>query len=553
MSTTTTLDVGYQTHPGQVRERNEDHYGVPPPDLSAEVLAAKGRLYLVADGMGGHKGGQLASQMAVQHVVHEYYQDPSTDPRQSLGRAIRMANAAIFRQSGSSPELAKMGTTVTAIVVRGHDLYVANVGDSRTYLVRRGALQQITEDHSFIAQGLKDGTITPEQATSHPYRGVITRALGAQPDVQPDFYHRPLQPGDLLLLCSDGLTNEVDLAQVTATMTHAKRAQAAADHLVEQAVQNGGRDNVTVVVVGVNGYRPAATAAGLPPWLLPAAAGVLALALVVAVLGIGWISGSRVTPTDVAQVSATESTAILLSSVTAVPPAGGTEAAGQLSSPSASPEASPETCGNGACDADENPETCPGDCTPPAPSETATEEGPVPAETEATEPTATRTPKPPATTTPKPSATPTLLPAPELIKPQSGESIQAPNIRLEWDWDGELGENDYFDVRVWLEGEPGHSGIAWSEEEEWQIDPREWPVGKYFWSIAVIRGRDGKVERVLSKESQVWEFDWAGVPPTKAPSTDEPEPTQPPPTNPPPTNPPPSNNDPPGPGGGGDS
>jgi len=426
MSTNLRLDIGCQTHPGQVRQRNEDSFGLPPPNLSQETLAARGYLYLVADGMGGYQGGQQASQMAVQRIMQEYYQDTSPDLEHSLARAIRLANAQIYQEAQRSPELQKMGSTVTAAVVRGRELLVANVGDSRTYLVRNGLARQLTEDHSFIAQGLKQGIVTPDQVEKHPYRGVITRVLGGGPDVQPDFFREQLQAGDAILLCSDGLPNEVDDQQIAATISRSRTAQEAAGRLVNQANQHGGRDNVTAIVIGVDGRRPAAIA-GLPSWLLPLAGAAMAVALILAVLVMAW----RPTPGPLPAVSplvtpgttalATPPMPVAMVATTAAPP---------LMAPTAAPPLMATT----------------------TPSQTLST-GAIPTETETgTGIPASATPSPTTTPTrkPSPTATPTptpVYPRPELVDPPPDATLSGKRT-FKWKWTGEWTGNLGFELQI---------------------------------------------------------------------------------------------------------
>ncbi len=488
MSTNLRLDIGCQTHPGQVRQRNEDSFGLPPPNLSQETLAARGYLYLVADGMGGYQGGQQASQMAVQRIMQEYYQDTSPDLEHSLARAIRLANAQIYQEAQRSPELQKMGSTVTAAVVRGRELLVANVGDSRTYLVRNGLARQLTEDHSFIAQGLKQGIVTPDQVEKHPYRGVITRVLGGGPDVQPDFFREQLQAGDAILLCSDGLPNEVDDQQIAATISRSRTAQEAAGRLVNQANQHGGRDNVTAIVIGVDGRRPAAIA-GLPSWLLPLAGAVMAVALILAVLVMAW----RPTPGPLPAVSplvtpgttalATPPMPVAMVATTAAPPLMATTTPSQTLSTGAIPT---ET-GTGI----------PASATP--------------------SPITTPTRKPSPTATPTPAPTPTLYSAPVLDEPANDAHIHDPNLKLKWHWDRSLETDEHFDVRVW-QAESSETSIGWANGPEYEFKLSDRPPRRYRWCIVVIRSKSGQMEKELSQKSDVWSFTWEGKQPRPSPT-----------------------------------
>ena len=163
------FEVGQLTHPGRIRRTNEDAFGAyTPPD--PRWRAAKGAIFAVADGMDGRRIGEIASRLAVQTVIQEYYRDPSPHPTQSLERAVRMANWRINEQSRRSPAHQGMGTTLVAAVVRGNELIVANVGDSRAYLARDGSFWQITRDHSWVAEEVAAGGLTPGEARRHPWR-----------------------------------------------------------------------------------------------------------------------------------------------------------------------------------------------------------------------------------------------------------------------------------------------------------------------------------------------------------------------------------------------
>lgn len=242
------LRAGHATHRGQGQGRtvNEDSLGLPET-IPAALLARKGYLYLVADGVGGYRAGDIASQMAVELIRRAYYDDPDVDLVTSLQRAIEEANAEIHRQA-QDPAYARMGTTVVAAVVRGDQLVVANVGDSRAYLLRQGELRRLTSDHTWVAERMAAGLLTPQETTRHEMRHIVTRSLGAQPTVEADVRPYRLQPGDRLLLCSDGLWEPVPEPEIARTLGHA-RPQAAAAALVNRAMVAGGEDDTTALVV----------------------------------------------------------------------------------------------------------------------------------------------------------------------------------------------------------------------------------------------------------------------------------------------------------------
>ena len=275
------LRVGASTHTGQIRPENEDN------------LLVTHRLFVVADGMGGHEAGEVASQIAVDRIG-ELLAGEQAPSAPEVVDAIRTANGDIFRAAIANPGQQGMGTTVTTIAViadpfagraapnidlnDGIDatdggsadddelpgdvtpvvpaepteaLVLANVGDSRTYLFRHGRLRRVTVDHSYVQELVATGHITEDEARDHPRRNIITRALGIEPEVRVDWWTLPLIRGDRFLLCSDGLVDEVDDLDIASTLTIESDPQVAAERLVEKANDAGGHDNITVVVVDV--------------------------------------------------------------------------------------------------------------------------------------------------------------------------------------------------------------------------------------------------------------------------------------------------------------
>ena len=230
--------VGARTDVGRVRERNEDAYLVQEP------------LYAVADGMGGHRGGDVASSMTVEAL--ESVELPSDDPLASLVEEIKKANVEVLRRGESDKELRGMGTTLTAFLTDDDRAYVAHVGDSRAYLLRDGSLQRLTRDHTLVERMVEEGRLLPDQARHHPQRSILTRALGVDDDVQvDDLTLDPLQAGDRILLCSDGLSAMVDEDVIERILLEEADPQAASDQLVEAAIEAGGEDNITVLVLDI--------------------------------------------------------------------------------------------------------------------------------------------------------------------------------------------------------------------------------------------------------------------------------------------------------------
>lgn len=244
------------TDVGRQRGHNEDYVDVfNPPDPAQR--RQKGQLFIVADGMGGHQAGEVASKAAVQTISHEYYADPDPNVAAALVRSVQKANAAIHQQAQETLTQMGMGTTVVAAVARGNELFLANVGDSRAYLLRNGALKQVTRDHSFVEEQIRAGILSREEARNHPQRNVVTRAIGAKPEVEVDTYGGTLTPGDTLLLCSDGLSEPVhdqDLARILSQHT----PQEAVSRLIALANERGGGDNISALVVRAAPVKEAA-------------------------------------------------------------------------------------------------------------------------------------------------------------------------------------------------------------------------------------------------------------------------------------------------------
>jgi protein phosphatase len=238
--------VGARTDVGKVRTRNEDAYLVEEP------------LFAVADGMGGHRGGNVASALTIESIRDARPAwDPSGDP---LVEAVRHANRVVHERAAGDHNLRGMGTTVTVLQTSDAVALIAHVGDSRAYLLRDGELRQLTHDHTLVQQMVDEGKISREEAGVHPARNIITRSLGVEEDVDVDEQQLDLHVGDRFLLCSDGLTGMLDDDEIGQLLGGEPDPQAAADALVDLAVERGGDDNVTTVVVDVQEGNPAAEA-----------------------------------------------------------------------------------------------------------------------------------------------------------------------------------------------------------------------------------------------------------------------------------------------------
>ena len=243
------LDVAQLTDVGRKREHNEDNMAFVIPKDS-QVMASKGALFIVADGMGGHAAGEVASEIAVDTVSNMYYQEDSNDVAVSLLRAIRRANTSIHQRAAENLLRTGMGTTCVAAVLRGNMAYIANVGDSRAYLLRGNQVKQISQDHSWVAEQVRAGLLTEDQARTHAQRNVITRCLGTQAEVDVDVFHEELREGDCLVLCTDGLSGLVSDEELQHIVDQFV-PQESVYHLVERANENGGPDNITAIVVRV--------------------------------------------------------------------------------------------------------------------------------------------------------------------------------------------------------------------------------------------------------------------------------------------------------------
>ncbi len=301
-----------KTHVGKVRKSNQDAYGTvldwrEKLGLGDEVLQQRGHLFAVADGMGGHAAGEVASQIAIETLFTEYYTGEWVDPKTTLAAAIAAANQAIFEMAAANPEMAGMGTTLVAALYQPEQGLVANVGDSRAYLFRSGKIIQVTRDHSWVAEQVSSGILTEEEAAHHPFRNVITRALGNEGQVTPEFFQLPPLPGDILLLCSDGLSNQVSDREI-ADILRAYPLDEAADRLIDLALERGAPDNVTLVLVQVQGGAVQRQSRSFLPWL----------ALIVALIILGGFVWWNFAPRSPEQAATPEPTDIALGTFTPV-------------------------------------------------------------------------------------------------------------------------------------------------------------------------------------------------------------------------------------------
>ena len=212
-------------------------------------------VFIVADGMGGHAAGEVASEMAVQTIARGLsgvVGKSENDATQMMTRAIIGANSAIFRRTMDEPEKRGMGTTATAMIVNGPRYILGQVGDSRAYLLRDRVLSQITKDHSYVQEQVDAGYLTPEQARTHPYSNVITRCVGANSDVVPDVYVGTLQSDDVFVLASDGLTGMLEDDELLGILNSDPQPAVVVDNMISEANRRGGLDNITVVIIRID-------------------------------------------------------------------------------------------------------------------------------------------------------------------------------------------------------------------------------------------------------------------------------------------------------------
>ncbi len=230
---------------GKKRKLNQDFVYV-----SEEPVGNLPNIFIVADGMGGHNAGDYASKCAVETIIREIRGSFEKNPVRILGKAIRVANDQIRRKAREDTSLYGMGTTVVAATCLGHYLQVANVGDSRLYIVGE-EVRQITRDHSLVEEMVRLGGINREAARNHPDKNIITRAVGGLDTVEIDFFHEELRSGDLVLICSDGLTNMLEDEEIGEIMRQYPSIEEKAEKLVDEANNHGGKDNIAVILIDV--------------------------------------------------------------------------------------------------------------------------------------------------------------------------------------------------------------------------------------------------------------------------------------------------------------
>lgn len=242
------LQIGFKTHKGQVRSHNED----------ACFIIPEYSIFVVADGVGGNSGGEVASRTAVYEITQFVHGDPLAENASAaqiksyFTECLSNVNDMIYRKADRSSDNSGMATTVVVCCIRGGYAYIAHVGDSRAYICRNGALTQITEDHTYVNALVKAGIITAEEAADHEQRHMITRALGAEETVSPDFKQVEIRENDIILLCTDGLFGEVEEPLITEILSSSRHTMSEmASLLVDEANKSGGADNITVICLKI--------------------------------------------------------------------------------------------------------------------------------------------------------------------------------------------------------------------------------------------------------------------------------------------------------------
>lgn len=240
------LAVGVKSDVGKKRKDNQDAFYV---SQNTSIP-----LYLVADGMGGHNAGELASNMAMNIIVESFIKNQKNLSSEKMilkiiKKSIEEANSKVYLKSLENKDFNGMGTTITLAYIFNNKIYIGHVGDSRAYLIRKGKLGQISEDHSYVNQLLKSGSITKEEAKNHPKRNMITRAVGSSSILEIDLLVKKYDKNDILILCSDGLTNMVMDFQILEQFQDGKNIQESCEELVEIANTNGGIDNITIIAI----------------------------------------------------------------------------------------------------------------------------------------------------------------------------------------------------------------------------------------------------------------------------------------------------------------
>lgn len=240
------LETYSATDIGRKRQLNQDYVF-----SSAKPLGNMPNLFIVADGMGGHNAGDYASKCTTETVVNEIQNSFEKNPTIIIKKAIKTANAKVRKEASENENLFGMGTTLVIATIIGKYLQVSNIGDSRLYLLNKDGLRQVTEDHSLVEEMIRLGGLSREDARLHPDKNIITRAIGAKDEVEADFFTEELEAGNIVLMCSDGLTNMLEDKEIEAILLNPEKEELIqkGDALIKAANENGGKDNIAVVLV----------------------------------------------------------------------------------------------------------------------------------------------------------------------------------------------------------------------------------------------------------------------------------------------------------------
>lgn len=247
------VTVAAKTDLGRVRDNNEDKFEFYIPEDSGQI-ASRGLVFVCCDGMGGHAAGQIASELTAKTFIDVYFNHPASEPRQAMRAAVTAANRFVLDVARAVPSRRGMGTTMSNLILLQDTAYTVHVGDSRVYRLRDGALEQLTDDHTWVEEAVRSGSMSREDAEQSQYKHVLTRAVGTEENVPPDVRDHDLREGDLFLLCSDGLINHVPDESIAEALLLFSPAEACWK-LVNQALLLGGSDNCTVMVVRVDGLE----------------------------------------------------------------------------------------------------------------------------------------------------------------------------------------------------------------------------------------------------------------------------------------------------------
>ncbi len=482
------VQIWADTDPGKRREANEDNVypragaSRGPIRVGADKLAAKGHLAIVADGVGGAQVGSRVSERAVQYVSDGYYDGQFPDAGVNLKKAVESANHWLYDLIRRDPAFGHAATTLTAAALLGGKIHVAHVGDSRAYLIRSGQISQITKDHTLAQEKFEAGQIQQrEDIPQDPGHSTLTRSLGTSPHVQVDMIQQALEPGDVVVLCSDGLYDEIHDDEIRA-VAEREPPKKAVNTLIRRANRAGGNDNISVAVARLSG---GSQATGWTAWQQ-----AIALFLFVAVVAM-MVGLAVIVVRDLWEGKGTDQTPIVASSTVTIG-GGGTASPAAYTAVAEVPAGSPSP---------RLPTSTPILETATEPTSTPDQPGQYGRPWQKRTPTATRRAMATATATPNPR-----VPAPVLLDPKPDELLSG-NRRFVWQWNhGELAEGLAFDLLICSEEEKARNwkacnGVIPPQRETWaEVDVGgvatvvEHGEGTYYWTvIVVVKGKPDRI------------------------------------------------------------